>query len=182
MEWKKYSGGTVTLKNQLQGYRVDVEAEAVSIKEELLNGEVHTRRPLYESEGMSRGGDQIGKTYIEVDMSAQKLYYFENGELKLSSDVVTGNISKGNGTPAKMCYIYFKQRNRTLRGENYATFVNYWMAVTGHVGIHDATWRNKFGGEIYKTNGSHGCINVPKAFAAELYAVAEVGTPCIMYY
>ena len=115
-------------------------------------------------------------------MSAQKLYYYVNGQLSMESDVVTGNLARGNGTPAKLCDVYFKQRNRTLRGPNYATFVNYWMAVSGHIGIHDATWRSKFGGEIYKTAGSHGCVNVPKSLAADLYEVVEVGTPCIMYY
>ena len=184
LEWNKFSGGTVKLKNQLMGYKVDKTAEAAQIKEELLRGDVRTRRPLYETEGRGRGKkkDAVGDTYIEVDMSAQKLYYFADGVLELTSDVVTGNIKRGNGTPSKACYVYFKQRNRTLRGENYATFVNYWMAVTGHVGIHDATWRSKFGGDIYKTNGSHGCINVPKAFAAQLYEVVEEGTPCILYY
>ena len=182
IDWTKHSGGIVTLKNQMPGYIVDKPAEADKIRDQLLRGGVLTRRPLYESEGNGRGNDQIGKTYIEVDMGEQKLYYYVDGKLSMSSDVVTGNISRGNGTPAKLCYVYFKQRNRTLRGADYATFVNYWMAVTGHIGIHDATWRNKFGGNIYKTAGSHGCINVPKDFAGKLYEVVEVGTPCVMYY
>ena len=182
IDWVKHSGGTVTLKNSMPGYIVDKTAEKEKIKEQLLRGGVLKRRPLYESEGNGRGNDRVGKTYIEVDMGEQKLYYYVDGQLSMSSDVVTGNLAKGNGTPSKLCYVYFKQRNRTLRGRDYATFVNYWMAVTGHIGIHDATWRNKFGGNIYKTAGSHGCINVPKDFAGKLYEVVEVGTPCIMYY
>ncbi|MCR5420091.1 MAG: L,D-transpeptidase [Lachnospiraceae bacterium] len=182
IDWEKHSGGIVTLKNALPAYVVDKEAEAASIKEELLKGSVLTRRPLYSSEGNGRGNARVGDTYIEVDMSEQKIYYFDKGELTLTSDVVTGNLAKGNGTPAKLCYLYFKQKNRTLRGEGYATFVNYWMAVSGRIGIHDATWRSKFGGNIYKTSGSHGCVNVPKDFAAKLYEVVEIGTPCVMYY
>ena len=181
-EWKKKNGEFVTLKNTMQGYEVDKEAEIEKIKENMLRGGRLKRTPVYAHEGRGRGKDIIGKTYIEVDMSAQKLYYYVNGKLEMQSDVVTGNLSRGNGTPAKLCDVYFKQRNRTLRGPNYATFVSYWMAVSGHIGIHDATWRSKFGGEIYKTAGSHGCVNVPKSFAAELYEVVEVGTPCIMYY
>ncbi len=181
-EWKKKNGEFVTLKNTMQGFEVDKEAETEKIKENMLRGGRLTRTPVYSKEGRGRGKDIIGKTYIEVDMSAQKLYYYVNGQLSMESDVVTGNLARGNGTPAKLCDVYFKQRNRTLRGPNYATFVNYWMAVSGHIGIHDATWRSKFGGEIYKTAGSHGCVNVPKSFAADLYEVVEVGTPCIMYY
>ena len=182
IEWRKKNGEFVTLQNTMQGFEVDKEAETEKIKENMLRGGRVTREPVYAKTGRGRGNDIIGKTYIEVDMSAQKLYYYVNGILSMESDVVTGNLARGNGTPAKLCDVYFKQRNRTLRGPNYATFVSYWMAVSGHIGIHDATWRNKFGGEIYKTAGSHGCVNVPKSFAAELYEVVEVGTPCIMYY
>ena len=182
IDWRKRDGEIVSLKNALEGYQVDQEAEAGNTKETLLRGGQITRQPIYAQKGRGRGNDVIGKTYVEVDMSAQKLYYMVDGRLKMQSDVVTGNIARGNGTPAKLCYVYFKQRNRTLRGPNYATFVSYWMAVSGHIGIHDATWRNKFGGEIYKTAGSHGCVNVPKDFAAKLYDVLELGTPVIMYY
>ena len=182
IDWKKQNGEIVTIKNAMPGYLVDKEAEAEKIKDTFLKGGNVKRIPIYSETGKGRGQDVVGKTYIEVDMSAQKLYYYVDGKLTLESDVVTGNISRGNGTPAKLCYVYFKQRNRTLRGPDYATFVNYWMAVSGHIGIHDATWRGKFGGEIYKTAGSHGCVNVPKSFAAELYDVVEVGTPCVLYY
>ena len=69
-----------------------------------------------------------------------------------------------------------------MRGDNYAAFVNYWMPVNGGIGIHDATWRKKFGGEIYKTDGSHGCINVPKDKMIEIYDLVDVGTPVVMFY
>ncbi len=182
IDWKKRDGEVVSIKNAMPGYVVDKEAEAEKIRTTFLKGEKVTRAPVYLEEGKGRGQDVVGKTYIEVDMSSQKLYYYVDGKLSMESDVVTGNLARGNGTPAKLCYVYFKQRNRTLRGPNYATFVNYWMAVSGHIGIHDATWRGKFGGEIYKTAGSHGCVNVPKDFAAKLYDVVEVGTPCVLYY
>ena len=67
-------------------------------------------------------------------------------------------------------------------GEDYRTPVSYWMAVYGNIGIHDATWRGKFGGSIYKTNGSHGCINTPMKAVSQLYEMVEEGTPVIMFY
>lgn len=77
---------------------------------------------------------------------------------------------------------YFKQKNRVLRGANYATPVKYWMAVDGRIGIHDASWRKEFGGDIYLTDGSHGCINTPLEKVQELYDMVEIGTPVIMFY
>ena len=52
------------------------------------------------------------------------------------------------------------------------------MAYDGNnFGLHDASWRSKFGGQDYKWNGSHGCINLPTKAAAKLYSYVEVGTP-----
>ena len=46
---------------------------------------------------------------------------------------------------------------------------------------HDADWRSSFGGEIYKTNGSHGCINLPPAKAAVLYDHVYKNMPIICH-
>ena len=48
-------------------------------------------------------------------------------------------------------------------------------------GLHDATWRSEFGGEIYKTNGSHGCVNLPFHSAELMYPELYVGYPVIVY-
>ena len=81
-----------------------------------------------------------------------------------------------------MAYIYYMQRDRVLVGEDYRTPVKYWMAFHNHEGLHDANWRRSFGGDIYKYNGSHGCVNLPTSFAAELYDNVYVGLPVITYY
>ena len=129
-----------------------------------------------------RGLDDIGGTYIEIDMTEQKMYYYVEGELSLETDVVTGHTGGGHGTPSGIYYVYAKERTRILRGPGYASFVKYWMPVRGGIGIHDANWRSVFGGTIYKTNGSHGCINTPTAVMTQLYDGAEIGTPVIMFY
>lgn len=81
-----------------------------------------------------------------------------------------------------VCYVYEKQKNRVLRGPGYASPVKYWMPIKGGIGIHDARWRSEFGGDIYKTSGSHGCINTPEEEMARLYECAEVGTPVVLFY
>ena len=129
-----------------------------------------------------QGKDDIGDTYIEVDMTNQMMYYYVEGKLEIETPVVTGNISLRRGTPEGTNYVYNKQKNRILRGEDYATPVAYWIPVRGAIGIHDASWRSKYGGEIYKTNGSHGCINTPLEEVAKLYDMVEIGTPCVMFY
>lgn len=180
--WTRKDGKVITITSKGKGYVVDEEAEQQEILHTLKHGSKITRKPLYSQVGEPREAIDMGKTYIEVDMTAQKLYYYKNDELKLATDIVTGNLARGHDTPAALCELYYMQRNRTLHGANYESFVYYWMAVKGRIGIHDATWRDKFGGDIYKTAGSHGCINLPKEKAAELYGMVEVGIPVIMYY
>ena len=47
--------------------------------------------------------------------------------------------------------------------------MKYWMPFNGGIGLHDASWRSKFGGEIYKNSGSHGCVNLPRSVAETIY-------------
>lgn len=95
----------------------------------------------------------------------------------VQSDFVSGNESRGWSTPAGVYPLTYKQRNATLKGENYATPVSYWMPFNGGIGMHDAYWRSSFGGKIYKTNGSHGCINLPPAVAKTVYENISAGMP-----
>ena len=115
-------------------------------------------------------------------MTNQMMYYYEKGELIIQTPVVTGNTRLRRGTPTGTNYVYNKQRNRVLRGADYASPVKYWIPVKGAVGIHDASWRSEYGGEIYKSNGSHGCINTPLEEVSKLYDMVEIGTPCVMFY
>ena len=48
--------------------------------------------------------------------------------------------------------------------------------------MHDAYWRSSFGGKIYKTNGSHGCINLPPAVAKTVYENISAGMPVLCYH
>ena len=186
-EFQATRGETVTVPGVTYGTQINQEEEVAYLMENLLLLGFHTGRervrvPVYVHEGFIRGKDDIGDTYIEVDMTEQKLYYYEAGSLVLETDIVTGNAKRNWDTPAGVNYVNAKQMNRTLRGEGYATPVKYWMPVKGNIGIHDAKWRDEFGGTIYQTNGSHGCINVPLEKMGELYEAVEIGTPVIMFY
>ncbi|MCM1568934.1 MAG: L,D-transpeptidase/peptidoglycan binding protein [Roseburia sp.] len=183
-------GDTVAVQGETYGGIIDRETEILWLTEylnRLLQGEpiaaeekIHI--PVYRQEPYYRGKDSVGPTYIEVDMTEQRLYYYDEGRLTLETDVVTGSVRPKRETPEGVNYVYAKQQNRTLRGPGYATFVKYWMPVNGNIGLHDASWRKEFGGDIYLTNGSHGCVNLPSDKADELYQEVEIGTPVVMFY
>ena len=56
------------------------------------------------------------------------------------------------------------------------------LPFNGDVGIHDASWRTEYGGDIYLTNGSHGCVNTPYTEAEKVFNAIEIGDPVIVYY
>ena len=183
-DFQTTEGRVVQVTYITYGTQLDVETEVEFLKEALQyeRDEPLIHRPAYLQEGYSRGLDDIGKTYIEVDMGQQHMYYYRDGECLISVDVVTGDARRNWNTPEGINYVYDKQRDRILRGQGYTTPVKYWMPVVGNVGIHDSDWRSEFGGEIYLTNGSHGCVNTPIDVMGELYELVEIGTPVIMFY
>ena len=96
--------------------------------------------------------------------------------------MVTGCVANGTASPEGIFCLVGKSEDEVLRGEGYATPVEYWMPFYGGVGIHDAdSWRSSYGGDIYQYSGSHGCINTPTANAAIIYQNIEPGTPIICY-
>ena len=120
-------------------------------------------------------------TYVDVDIANQLLIYYQQGEPVIVSEIVTGNESKGNGTPTGVYYIDTKIPGKYLVGPDWNVWVDRWMKFTGAVGIHDASWRSKFGGNIYQYNGSHGCVNLPHDVALSLYDMVDIGTMVVVH-
>ena len=126
-------------------------------------------------------GKTVPSTYIEVNINQQHMWYYINGELYVSTDVVTGNYNSMD-TPKGYWEVNSKASPCTLVGDGYVSYVDYWMAFIGSgYGIHDASWRSEYGGSIFKGNGSHGCINTPYAAVKKMYAKVTIGTPVIVY-
>lgn len=134
------------------------------------------------TKGVHQPEMSVGNTYVEVDISAQHLYYYENLALRFESDIVTGSVAGKHNTPTGVYYLRARQTNQLLTGKNYASHVDYWMPYIGNaIGLHDASWRSRFGGQIYQSNGSHGCVNMPSTKAAALYNMIQVGTPIVVH-
>ena len=121
----------------------------------------------------------VAPTYIDVSIDTQTLVYYVNGVPALITPCVTGQ--PGRGTPRGVFAINSCVPGKYLTGPTWHVWVNRWMRFCGNCGIHDASWRKSFGGEIYKTNGSHGCVNIPHDQAVQLYSMVGVGTPVIVH-
>ncbi len=172
---------TITVPGGTYGWKVDEAAEVEAIIADLEAGEDVSRELHYTYYANSHGKNDYGNSYIEVNLTAQHLFFYKNGKLVLESDVVTGNPSKGNGTHTGAYFVAYKEKDATLNGANYSTPVSYWMPFHGNEGLHDATWRSSFGGTIYKYNGSHGCVNCPFETAKTIFENIDDGYPVLVY-
>lgn len=173
---------TVFVEARTYGWQMDREAETEALYQLLMAGDSAERSPVWLESAGTRKENDIGTTYVEIDYTNQRLWFYKDGVLLVETPVVTGNVSQGNASPEGIFCLVGKSEDETLKGEGYSTPVEYWMPFYGGVGIHDAdSWRSVYGGDIYQTGGSHGCINTPTAQVAVIYENIEVGTPIVCY-
>lgn len=175
-------GETITVLNGGYGWKTDREKETQELLALIKEGAVTKKEPVYLVKAAQKGTDDIGSSYVEIDLSNQHLYMHWKGEIVLETDFVSGDMSNGNTTPGGLYRLTYKTTNAVLRGRDYVTPVSYWMPFNGNIGMHDATWRSEFGGDIFMTNGSHGCINLPLDKAQAIYGYVSTGFPIICYY
>ena len=174
-------GQTIEVKGGDYGWWLNRGKEVQELTDLILEGANTVKEPSYLQTAAQYGEDDVGDTYVEVNITAQHLYFYKDGELVVESDFVSGNLSEGYENPKGTFPIQYKERNAILVGEDYSSPVDYWMPFYGNIGFHDASWRNEFGKDIYKTRGSHGCINMPKENARKMYEHIERGVAVFVY-
>ncbi|MDO4518135.1 MAG: L,D-transpeptidase family protein [Bacillota bacterium] len=186
------TGKTFKVSNGYYGWVIDEFGEAEQLTADISSHKDVKREPVFSQRGNGEYSKtfELGKTYIDADLTEQHVIYFENGVKKFECDCVSGNQAAGHNTPTGIFNIKDKRRGVTLTSGGkkkdpgyYSSYVNYWIPFLGNnYGLHDASWRSNFGGEIYKTAGSHGCINLPPNKAGQLYNLIDVGTLLIVHY
>ncbi|MDD3338809.1 MAG: L,D-transpeptidase family protein [Lachnospiraceae bacterium] len=179
-------GKSVTLSSKILGWQIDADGEAASLTEYVNTGQTVSREINYLHTGISRENNGIGKTYVEVDLGKQHMYYYKNGSLIFEADFISGLPSDPDRkTPEGIYQLYYKQRDHVMKAADgsYETPCSYWMPFNGGIGFHDAIWQTEgFGGNLYETRGSHGCINMSLENAAKLYDLISAKTLILCFY
>ena len=189
-EFQTTSGRTVSVYGSAYGWQIDQASEVAQLTQEIQSGTQTTREPVYSMTANAHGYNDIGNTYIEVDLSEQHMYFYQNGEDIFESDIVSGDMRYSDRqNPAGIYTIYYKKSPDVLRGKQlangkyeYEQPVTYWMPFNGGIGFHDANWQPYFGGDRFMEGGSHGCINMPPEKAAELYNIIDCNIPIVCFY
>lgn len=180
--------GSIRVSGGSYGYLIDQDRERSALIKALKSGKDVKRKPIYSQVPYYRGsGDSdIGASYVEIDIANQHLWLYKNGRVLMECPVVTGSLKGGYATPKGVYYLVYKIQDVKLKGRNsdgskYESPVRYWMPFYNDYGIHDASWRGAFGGTIYRSSGSHGCVNMPAVSAALLYHNITAGYPVVVH-
>ena len=187
-KFQSYSGREVEVSGGLYGWQIDKAEERDRLTADISSHEDVSREPVYSVSGYGEYSRDLGKTYIDVDISYQVVEMYIDGETVFRTPCVTGCRATGTLTDTGTYYILNQVRNVVLRGDNadgteYESPVKYWLGINyAGEGFHDANWRSSFGGSIWIRNGSHGCINIPPSRMPELYSLAEIGMPVVVHY
>lgn len=186
--WQSADGTAKSIKTDY-GWHIDQEKETEALIANIQSLQSVTREPVYASRAVQTEMPQWGKTFVEIDISSQHVYFYQNGNCVWDSKCVTGTATDPDrATPTGVFALKYKQRDRVLRGRinpqtgkpSYESPVAYWMPFNGNIGLHDANWRSSFGGSIYLKSGSHGCINLPPKNAKTLYDLITPGTVIVV--
>lgn len=171
----KASGGTY-------GWQVGLIDEREQMIKDFQQGGNIVREPVYLQDALIKDRvNDIGDTYVDVNIAKQKLWYVKENKVVLESDFVSGDCTNGHDTNQGIYQVERKEQNYHMK--DYNVTVKYWMPFNLDFGegFHDASWRGSFGGSIYEGNGSHGCVNLPPKVAKEMFKVLEVGCPVIVH-
>lgn len=185
-EFNSTKQGKITVSGGDYGYFIDEDEETSKLISILKKKKSVVRTPIYSQKGYKNAND-IGDTYVEIDLTYQTLWLYKDGEMVTSSPIVTGSVASGFATPPGVYILKYKTMHTTLKGKNadgtdYESPVTYWMPFNGGIGMHDATWRSTFGGSIYLSGGSHGCVNMPYEKAGIVYRNITAGFPIVVHY
>lgn len=201
---------TVKVLGEGLGYQIDQEATSKNLYDALNNNQSCIVDAVFKEKGITLNGmNDIGDSYIEVNLSEQKVIAYKNGKKIIEGDCVSGKEVDGHGTTIGLYRIQNKLSPTILRGEKkpvtktikkkkkgktvkikkttyeyeYESPVTYWMQFNGGYGLHDAVqWRSAYGGNIYYYSGSHGCVNLTYDVAETLYQNFDVGDPVVVYF
>lgn len=185
-------GSTVSLSAGDYGWEMDQATTAQSLTEAIAAGNQGTFEVTYSYSARSRETNDIGNSYVEISIDKQTMWCYVDGELLVETPVVTGCVNNGTETPRGGVWkVKGRRTDYTMKGKvdpatgqpSYLQFVNYWIPYSEDltIGLHDLTSRSAFGGNIYITNGSHGCVNTPLDAVRQIFEVVSYGFPVIVY-
>ena len=147
-------------------------------------------KPVYSHKGYrmdytNKQNDWDTQNYSEVDLSAQEVFVYKKGKLVFSTTCITGKATPDRITRTGVYDIKEKKLTKTLTGADYSVPTRYWTRImwtgTGYHYSSRGDW-GSWSPTYYKTNGSHGCVNLTLSDARSVYNLTKIGDPVFIHY
>jgi len=137
------------------------------------------------------GPNTIGETaskYIEIDISQQKLFTFQNGTI-----VKTYRVSTGKDYPTPIGTFTILNKSGLGFSSIYNVWMPYWMGFSfsnelhAYFGIHELPYYYSGSNKIQRPRdfigrpNTGGCVALDIGEAKEVYQFADIGTPVVIY-
>lgn len=206
---KAHNGKTVTIVGGDYGWQLDYEQTLAQAKKALKSSidtsltDAYIQNPsqenkkaltikkkviyantAYQKDYENFTDDWDKQNYIEISIKAQKVYVIRKGKVAFSCRCITGRPVEGRSTPTGAFFIKEHREEYTLTGDDYSTPVKNWVRITWTgTGFHPATWQpwSRWTKDLYKTIGSHGCINLEPSDAEKIYKLTKYREAVFIY-
>ena len=195
IQWSEGTlAGLVAKSDEENDYEIDSEALADALSAHVASldaGAIELPLTVVASRPPESDGARTRGRHVDVNLGTQYARFYDaDGSVIWRAPIVSGKTSDGHGTPTGTYSLAAKKMHEVLVGldedgdgePDYRTNVTYWMPFNGGIGLHDADWRGSFGGSIYYYYGSHGCVNLPPAEAAQLFSLINVGDTVYVHW
>ena len=188
--FNSFSGEEITLENKGFGWIFDADhafemirgyiSSASPVKLDLTDRSEESNKWWLRTVSDYSAAKNEKNIFAEVSIDNQYMWVRKNNEVLLECPIVSGSPGESD-TPKGAYAVYEKKSPSVLYGTGYNIEVEYWIAFNDDIGFHDASWQSEFGGLVYFSNGSHGCVNMPLDSVKQLYDIAYNGMHVYVY-
>ena len=188
-----YDSREITVSGGNYGWVIDQPGETEELYQAIMNHKTQVREPVYSSEASSRKTNDIGYTYIEINLTDSRLVFYKEGQPLVDTGFVASS-----STPEGVFAVGDKKES-TVPGGGTGNEVSCWISfdkvgIYGEAGLEISTGSDTeeadFGssGEADFSSSldnswtsTEGCVVLPLEQAQELYQYTEAGMPVVIY-
>ena len=192
-----YDNRDITVSGGNYGWVIDQQKESNALYKDITEKKTEVREPVYEQKAASRKINDIGYSYIEIDLSAQRMVLYQSG-----SPVVDTGLVADSSTLTGV-YALGEKESSAVPGGGDGETVDFWMPFTDKTGIYGKAGLDvngydfsddadiaAFGSDDENSGTSvfsepksstEGCIAVPEEQAQLIYQTVEAGIPVVIY-
>ena len=193
-----YDNQDITVSGGNYGWVINQKKETDVLYQDILDKKTEVREPIYEQTAESRNTNDIGYSYIEIDLTRQRMVLYQNG-----TPIADTGFAASSSTPTGVYRLGEKQEsaipgNTEANSGKNGVSVSLWMPFTDELGIYGDPELIITGADIaVDTFGSsenmdfsssyncwestEGCIAVPEEEAQIIYQNVNSGLPVIIY-